>query len=78
MISKKKVYKIIISAIALFAFVYWGLDPKLLCDTVSTTPDTCAYNYEDTHSWISGVNLGFKIMLTSMLIPPLIMWIMKK
>lgn len=34
MIQKAKVAKAFISVIALFAFVYWGLDPDSICQAV--------------------------------------------
>ncbi len=75
MISKKKAYKIIISAIALFAFARWGLDPKLICDVVSTTPDICGYPDGSTGYTFNSV---FKVILIAVAIPLLVLWVEKK
>lgn len=44
MIQKAKVAKAFISVIALFAFVYWGLDPDSICQAVGDASQTCGYS----------------------------------
>ncbi|EDX6465906.1 hypothetical protein INI96_004041 [Salmonella enterica] len=44
MFKKAKIYKAIISIIALFSFVKWGLDPNVICRVASETPQVCGYS----------------------------------
>lgn len=43
MLKKTKIYKAAISIVALFSFVYWGLNPDVICKVVSEIPQTCGY-----------------------------------
>ncbi|EKZ8998574.1 hypothetical protein RE762_004446 [Salmonella enterica] len=70
MLKKTKFYKAIISVIALFSFVNWGLDPNVICKAVSETPGACGYS---EHGLIS----GFAFILTIMATGILALWINK-
>ena len=62
MIQNAKVAKAVISAIALSAFVYWGLDPDTICKAVGDTSQTCGYSGKnDVASVVGSV---FALMLT--------------
>jgi len=74
MIKKAKIYKAIISCVALFSFVYWGLDPDTICKIASETPQSCGYNNGLIVN-VFGSALG--MMLSAMAIAILIIWIRK-
>jgi hypothetical protein len=75
-VSKKaKFYKSIISAIALFSFIHWGLDRELLCKLANDTPQTCGYLEDGSIVKVFGT--GFAVMLTAMAVAILTTWIRK-
>ncbi|ECK6787713.1 hypothetical protein FSD31_26160 [Salmonella enterica] len=71
MLKKTKFYKAIISVIALFSFVNWGLDPNVICKAVSETPGACGYS---EHGLIINV---FAFILTIMATGILALWVNK-
>lgn len=75
MIKKTKIYKVIISAIALFSFIYWGLDPQFICNIASNTPQTCGYPERGLIVNIFGS--GLSMVLCAMAVAILAMWISK-
>lgn len=75
MVKKAKAYKAVISAIALFAFVYWGLDPDAICKAVGDTSQTCGYSGKNDA--VSMVGFIFAVMLTVMASAMLLAWVRK-
>lgn len=71
MLKKTKFYKAIISVIALFSFVNWGLNPNVICKAVSETPGACGYS---EHGLIGS---GFAFILTIMATGILALWVNK-
>ncbi|EBZ2217466.1 hypothetical protein AH580_19545 [Salmonella enterica subsp. enterica serovar Montevideo] len=73
MLKKAKIYKAVISVIALFSFVNWGLDPNVICKVVSETPQVCGYS---EHSLIMNVfGSSFAFILTAMATTILVLWV---
>ncbi|WP_406642788.1 hypothetical protein [Pectobacterium brasiliense] len=75
MLKKAKVYKAIISVVALFSFIYWGLDPEIICKVASETPQDCSF-YERSLI-MNALGSGFAIMLTAMAVTILVLWVSK-
>lgn len=75
MLKKAKIYKVIISANALFSFIHWGLEPESLCRIASETPQTCGYS--ERGLFVNIVGTGFAMILTAMVAAILAMWIRK-
>ncbi|UAN24988.1 hypothetical protein KGP25_26165 (plasmid) [Enterobacter sp. JBIWA003] len=75
MLKKAKIYKVIISAISLYSFVRWGLDPDVICKIFSEEPRTCGYH--DRGLIVNSLGTGFSILLTAMAVAILSMWIRK-
>lgn len=72
MLKKTKFYKAIISVIALFSFVNWGLDPNVICKAVS---ETCGYSEHGLI--INTFGSGFAFILTIMATGILALWVNK-
>ncbi|KGA36250.1 hypothetical protein KU74_07230 [Pectobacterium brasiliense] len=77
MLKKAKVYKGIISVIALFSFVYWGLDPEIMCKVASETPQACSLSLPERGLIMNALGSGFAIMLTAMAAAILALWVSK-
>ena len=75
MIQKAKVAKAFISVIALFAFVYWGLDPDSICQAVGDASQTCGYSGKNGDA--SLVGSVFALMLTVLAGAMLWAWVRK-
>ncbi|WOY02056.1 hypothetical protein OGM22_09775 [Dickeya fangzhongdai] len=76
MLKKAKIYKAIISIIALFSFVYWGLDPDVICQVTSETTQVCGYS--DGGLMVNSLGSGFAIMLSTIAAAILALWVSKK
>lgn len=72
MLKKAKIYKVIISAIALFSFVHWGLAPEFICKIASEAPQTCGY---PESGLMNALGSSFSMLLTVMAVAILSMWI---
>ncbi|ECP0984815.1 hypothetical protein FZF94_19175 [Salmonella enterica] len=75
MLKKSKLYKAIISVIALFSFVNWGLDPNVICKAVSETPQVCGYS--ERGLMMNAFGSGFAFILTAMATTILALWVKK-
>ncbi|GKW29449.1 hypothetical protein AB6D34_18420 [Pectobacterium brasiliense] len=75
MLKKAKVYKAIISVTALFSFIYWGLDPEIMCKVASETPQACSLS--ERSLIMNALGSGFAIMLTAMAAAILALWVSK-
>lgn len=75
MLKKVKIIKVIISAIALFSFIHWGLDPEVICKIASDTPQTCTYS--GSGLIVNALGTGFSMMLIAILVVILLTWIRK-
>ncbi|HCI5391096.1 hypothetical protein DXF93_25700 [Escherichia coli] len=75
MFKKAKSTKVIISVIALFSFVYWGLDPDVICKATSETPQVCGYS--ERGLMVNAFGSGFAILLTTMAAALLALWVSK-
>lgn len=75
MLKKTKFYKAIISVIALFSFVNWGLDPNVICKAVSETPGACGYSEHGVV--MNAFGSGFAFILTIMATGILALWVNK-
>ncbi|EDV9722850.1 hypothetical protein NU50_004345 [Salmonella enterica subsp. salamae] len=73
MLKKAKLYKAIISVIALFSFVNWGLDPNVIYKVVSETPQVCGYSERSLIMNVFGS--GFAFILTAMATIILALWV---
>ncbi|EHG3080442.1 hypothetical protein J4S47_005037 [Salmonella enterica] len=72
MIQNAKAAKAVISAIALSAFVYWGLDHDTICKAVGDTSQTCGYfGKNDVVNMVGSV---FVLMLTVLTVAMLWAW----
>ncbi|ASD99267.1 TPA: hypothetical protein ACXZSS_004323 [Salmonella enterica] len=75
MLKKSKLYKAIISVIALFSFVNWGLDPNVICRAVSETPQVCGYS--ERGLMMNAFGSGVAFILTAMATTILALWVKK-
>ncbi|EHF2630466.1 hypothetical protein JZQ46_003852 [Salmonella enterica subsp. enterica serovar Panama] len=75
MLKKTKIYKAAISIVALFSFVYWGLDPDVICKVVSEIPQTCGYSKGG--SMMNALGSLFSFMLSAMAAAILALWVSK-
>ncbi|EAA5587851.1 hypothetical protein ZH03_004637 [Salmonella enterica subsp. enterica] len=75
MFKKTKFYKAIISVIALFFFVKWGLDPNVICRVASETPQVCGYSEHGVV--MNAFGSGFAFILTAMAAAILTLWVRK-
>lgn len=75
MLKKAKIYKAIISIIAFFSFVYWGLDPDVICKVASETPQLCGYSEHGL--LVNAFGSGFTITLSIMAAAILALWVSK-
>ncbi|ECC1750789.1 hypothetical protein FNI40_26260 [Salmonella enterica subsp. diarizonae] len=75
MLKKTKFYKAIISVIAFFSFVNWGLNPNVICKAVSETPGACGYSEHGLI--INAFGSGFAFILTIMATVILALWVNK-
>ncbi|EFB7478626.1 hypothetical protein DFT97_004509 [Salmonella enterica subsp. enterica serovar Newport] len=73
MLKKAKIYKAVISVIALFSFVNWGFDPNVICKAVSETPQVCGYSERSLIMNVFGS--GFAFILTAMATTILALWV---
>ncbi|EAW9501049.1 hypothetical protein ABDM08_004232 [Salmonella enterica] len=72
MLKKTKIHKAIISVIALFAFIYWGLDPETICK-VASEPAV----FPNGGLMMNALGSGFAMMLTAMAAAILALWVSK-
>lgn len=75
MFKRAKIYKAVISVIALFSFVKWMLDPNIICKVVSETPQVCGYS--EHGEVMNAFGLGFQLVLTAMATAILAIWVGK-
>ncbi|MJZ70858.1 hypothetical protein DS568_15990 [Salmonella enterica subsp. enterica] len=75
MLKKTKIHKAIISVIALFAFIYWGIDPKTICKVANESPQACGLF--DRGLMMNALGSGFSMMLTAMAAAILALWVNK-
>lgn len=75
MLKKAKIQKAIISVIALFAFIYWGLDPETICKVASESPQACGLS--ERGLMMNAIGSGFAMMLTVMAAAILALWVSK-
>ncbi|EIK1335871.1 hypothetical protein LJV55_004376 [Salmonella enterica] len=75
MLKKTKIYKVIISIVVFFCFVYWGLDPDVICRVASDTPQTCGYSKGGLMANAFGSIFSF--MLSAMAAAVLALWVSK-
>jgi hypothetical protein len=68
MLKKAKIYKVIISAIALYSFIHWGLDPKIICKIASDTPQACGYSEHGLIANVIGTSLAMVLIAIAMVI----------
>lgn len=74
MLKKTKIHKAIISVIALFVFIYWGLDPETICKVASESHQACGLS---ERGLMNALGFGFAMMLTAMAAAILALWISK-
>lgn len=75
MLKKAKIYKAVISIIALFSFVYWGLDPDVICKVASETPQMCGHS--ERGFMVNFFGPGFAVLLSTMAAAILALWVSK-
>lgn len=75
MLKKAKLCKAFISIIALFCFIYWGLDPNFICEVASETPRACGYS--ERGLMVNAFGSGLAILLSTMAAAILAMWVSK-
>ncbi|EBR2743700.1 hypothetical protein IOM43_001400 [Salmonella enterica] len=75
MLKKAKIFKAAVSIVTLFSFVYWGLDPDVMCKVVSETPQTCGYSKGG--SLMNAFGSLFAFMLSAMAAAILALWFRK-
>lgn len=75
MLNRAKIHKAIISVIALFALIYWGLDPETICKVASESPQTCGLS--ERGLMMNALGSGFAMMLTAMAAAILALWVSK-
>ncbi|ECI4151949.1 hypothetical protein DPO80_16585 [Salmonella enterica subsp. salamae] len=75
MFKKTKIHKAIISVIALFAFIYWGLDPETICKVASESPQACGLS--ERGLMMNALGSGLAMMLTAMAAAILALWVSK-
>ncbi|HAU8267691.1 TPA: hypothetical protein I8287_005443 [Kluyvera intermedia] len=75
MLKKAKLSKAIISIIALFSFIYWGLDSNFICKLASETPRACGYS--ERGLMVNVFGSGLAILLSTMAAAILAMWVSK-
>lgn len=73
MIQKASVYKAVISAIALFSFVHWGLETYTICKVLGEPYQNCGES--SRNEMANMIGLMFAFMLVAMAGAILLAWV---
>lgn len=77
MLKKAKIYKTVISIVAFFCFVYWGLDSEMICRLASETPKLCESSISERGFLMDALGSGLAISLCAMAAGILTIWVKK-
>ena len=75
MMTSEKIFKISVSLVVLFSFVYWGLDPEFICKFASDPSSTCYYS--ERIPLLNFISSVWALMLTVTLAGILVKWVRK-
>lgn len=75
MMTSEKIFKISVSLVVLFSFVYWGLDPEFICKFASDPSSTC--DYSERIPLLNFISSVWTLMLTATLAGILVKWVRK-
>ncbi|ENR9964026.1 hypothetical protein ACEXTD_003010 [Salmonella enterica] len=73
--AKVKAFKIIVSVVVFFSFVYWGLDPEFICKFASDLSNTC--DYSERILLLNFISSAWAFILTVALAGMLLHWVRK-